>query len=54
MSKSKSTLTVRVKEGANTDFVRYGKVLIGKTDFVEVDDGIKNHRAYSLLENSPK
>lgn len=54
MAKSKTPITdtilVRVKADANTDFVKFGKVKIGKGEFVEVDKSIQNHRGYAMME----
>ena len=58
MNKSKSTtkavknntLFVKVKDDANTDFVKYNNIKIGKSKFIEVDEGVQNHRSYAKLE----
>lgn len=48
-SKAK-TLSVRVKQDANTDAVKYNGTLITKKQFVKVDEGVTKHRGYDFLE----
>lgn len=49
-SENTDTLSVKVKEDASTDAVRYNGILITKDSYVEVDSGIKNHRGYQFLQ----
>lgn len=46
---SSKTLFVKVKDDANTDIVKYGDIRITKSQFVEVDEGVQNHRAFDML-----
>jgi hypothetical protein len=44
------TVSVRVKADANTDFVRFGGVDIGKSEYVQVGANVKNSPLFSLLD----
>ncbi len=47
---STETVSVRVKADANTDFVRFCGVDIGKNEYVEVNADIKNSPLFLLLD----
>lgn len=47
---STETVSVCVKADANTDFVRFGGVDIGKNEYVEVSADVKNSPLFSLLD----
>jgi hypothetical protein len=45
-----NTLFVKVKDDARADFVKYGDILISKSQFIEVDEGVTSHRGFAMLE----
>lgn len=49
-SKAKKTLFVRVRDNADSDQVKYGTTIITKKQYVEVDEGVKDHRGFAILE----